>query len=161
MGIKRISAPDGTLLGRLREASETLAEALDWEPYAATHHLLTGGVMASKPIQPTTRYRMGPDAFGDDHPMTMEIPDPESATQQDLISAFNEERSRIAPPWNRNRRQRSRKSPKSERVAAFVKERPGMKSPRLLSEWNRLNPNEQYRSDSIMRRARRLANIAK
>jgi len=51
MGVKRISAPDGTLLGQLREASETLAAAVNWEPYAAVYHLLTGGIMSPKVIQ--------------------------------------------------------------------------------------------------------------
>ncbi len=58
MGIKRVFAPNRTLLGQLREASEYLAGMVHWKPYAAVHHLLTGGVISPAAIQATTKYRL-------------------------------------------------------------------------------------------------------
>jgi hypothetical protein len=159
MGIKRVSAPDGTLLGQLREASENLAGAAHWEPYAAVHHLLTGGIISPTAIQATTRYRIGQEVFGDTRNVTLEISDPASVTQHDLLTAFGEERSRIAPPWKGLNRRRSRTSPRSERVAAFVEETPRMSWTKRLTQWNRRNPNEQFRTDSAMKKAHSRARI--
>ena len=53
--IKRVQASDGTFLGRLQTDGEQLATALDWKPYTAVHHLLTGGVSSPSGVETTTR----------------------------------------------------------------------------------------------------------
>ena len=55
INIKRVQAPDGTFLGRLQGYGEQLATALGWKPYAAVHHLLTGGVSSPSGVETTTR----------------------------------------------------------------------------------------------------------
>ena len=150
VGIKRVHAPDGTLLGKLQGMAEQLANDLEWKPYAAVHHLLTGGVVSHAGVQATTRYRAGRESFGDSHPMTMVIPDPGSVTEGELIAAFRKERSEVAQPWAERPIKRARVSSKSERVAAFVAETVGMSWPDRINEWNLRNPEERFRTESAV-----------
>ena len=161
MGIKRVSAPDGTLLGQLREASETLAGAAHWKPYAAVHHLLTGGVISPAAIQATTKYRIGQESFGDPGHMTLEISDPKSVTHRDLIAAFREEQSNIAPPSKGLNRRRSRKASRSERVAAFVEQTPRMRWKERLDKWNCLYPQERFHTESAIKTAHWRASVSR
>ena len=90
--IKRVQAPDGTQLGLLQSKSEKLAKAANWEPYAAVHHLLPGGIVSPSAVQAKSRHRVGREVYGDSHLMTLEISDPTLVTQQDLIAAVSKER---------------------------------------------------------------------
>ena len=149
--IKRVPAPDGSTLARLRNMAEELADALGCESYAAVLHLLTGGILAPSAVRATFRYRLGRTVYGDTHPMKLEIFDPVSVTDEELLSAFREERS-IESPWNQPR-QRAGVALKSERVAAFVEEYPGMSWAERLAEWNQQNPEEPYRTESALKTA--------
>ena len=155
--VRRVQAPDGTLLGKLQSMGEHLAQALAWKPYAAIHHLLTGGVVSPTGVQATTRYRGGRQSFGDSHPMTLNIPDPGSVTNQELVTAFRKELSGIATPWSKQQRQRSRTSGKSERVAALVEETTNMPWGDRLQKWNLRNPEERFRTTSAIKQAYRRA----
>jgi len=155
--IRCVQAPDGTLLGKLQDKAEQLAKALAWEPYAAVHHLLTGGVVSSAGVRAITHYRVGKQSYGDSHPMTLTISDPESVTGQELTTAFRRERSNLAPPWNKDQRQRSRISTKSERVAAFVEETQEMPWEARFDEWNLRNPEDRFRTLSAIKQAYRRA----
>jgi len=154
VSIRRVQAPDGTFLGDLQSKAEQLAKALDWKPYAAVHHLLTGGVVSSAGVQATTRYRLGRQAFGDSHPMKLVMPDPGSVTEEELIASFRKERFEIAPPWAQERPiQRARVTSKSERVAALVAESPETSWDDRLNEWNLRNPEERFRTKSAIKQA--------
>ena len=155
--IKRVQAPDGTLLGRLQRMAEELAKSANWKPYAAVHHLLTGGIVAPSAVQATSQYRAGRQVFGDSHPIKLEISDTGSVTERDLITAFRRERSNFHAPGNQPPRQRARAASKSERVAAFLAETPGMSWSNRLREWNRRHPEERYRTSSPMKAAHRRA----
>jgi hypothetical protein len=157
--IKWVQAPDGTQLGRLQRMAEQLAKSANWKPYAAVHHLLTGGIMAPSAVQATSQYRAGRQVFGDSHPIKLEISDTGSVTERDLITAFRRERSSFHAPGNQPPRQRARAASKSERVAAFVAETPGMPWSNRLGEWNRRHPEERYRTDSAMKEAYRRATL--
>jgi hypothetical protein len=157
IGIKRVQAPDGTLLGRLQRMAEQLAKSANWKPYAAVHHLLTGGIMAPSAVQATSQYRAGRQVFGDSHPIKLEILDPDSVTEQALITAFRKERSHFHAPGKQPPRQRARAAAKSERVAAFVSETPGKSWSNRLKEWNHRHPEDRYRTASAMKEAYRRA----
>lgn len=152
-GIKRVHARDGTLLGSLQDMGEQLAEALDWTPHAAVHHLLTGGVVSSSGVQATTRYRAGRKSFGDSHPMTMTVSDPESVTARELIAAFQTERSEVAPPWQDRQVRRASVSSKSERVAAYVAKTPKLSWANRFKEWNLRNPEDRFRTLGAIKQA--------
>ena len=157
INIKRVYAPDGTLLGLLQDRAQELAKAADWEPYAAVHHLLTGGIIAPLGVQTSAQYRGGRKVFGDTHSMTLKIADPDSVTEQDLVAAFRKERTNTAPPWNQHwnqqPRQRARIAPKSERVAAFVEATPGLTWKNRIEKWNQKHPNDRFRTISAMKKA--------
>ena len=153
INIKRVQASDGTQLGLLQSNSEKLAKAANWEPYAAVHHLLTGGIVSHSAVQAKSRYRVGREVYGDSHLMTLEISDPTLATQQVLIAAFSKERSDNAPPWNERTQQRTRVAPKSERVAAFVERYPAKSWSERFVEWNKQNPDEHFRTESALKEA--------
>jgi hypothetical protein len=157
INIKRIPAYDGTLLGQLRVASERLAAMMNWDPLSATHHLLTGGVLAS-PIGATTRYRVGRDIFGDTDTMTLTIPDPDTVTKQNVVTAIQQARSHNRPPWMRRHRRRARVASKSERVAAFVEQTSGMTWAARLDGWNRRNPNDRFRTEDAIKKSYSRAN---
>jgi hypothetical protein len=155
--IKRVQAPDGTLLGRLQRTAEQLAKSANWKPYAAVHHLLTGGIVAPSAVQGTSQYRAGRQVFGDSHPIKLEISDTGSVIERDLITAFRRERSSFHAPGNQLLRQRARVASKSERVAALVAETPGISWSNRVGEWNRRYPEERYRTTSAMKEAYRRA----
>ena len=161
INIKRLQAPDGTFLGRLQGYGEQLATALDWKPYAAVHHLLTGGVSSHPGVETTTRYRSGRDSFGDDHTVTLVVPDPDSVTNNDLVNAYRKEKSRIVAPGGGNKPKRARAPSKSERVAAFVERTPGIPWRKRLDEWNRQYPDERFRTESAIKVAQSRASASK
>jgi hypothetical protein len=161
INIKRVQAPDGTSLGRLQGYGEQLATALDWKPYAAVHHLLTGGVSSPPGVETTIRYRTGRHSFGDDHKVTLVVSDPGSVTNNDLVNAYRKEKSRIVARGGGNQPKRARVSSKSERVAAFVEQTPGMPWKKRLDKWNRQYPDERFRTESAIKAAQSRASASR
>jgi hypothetical protein len=153
-GIKRVHAPDDTLLGRLRERAEDLSSVTGWEEHSAVHHLLTGGITAPDPIQVASSIRIGRQYFGNNHGVVLTISDPDSVTHQDIIAALRDARSNATPPWRRPRR-RARRASRSERVATLVKQTPRITWAARLEEWNRCFPEERFRTVSAMKEASR------
>jgi hypothetical protein len=153
INIKRVYAPDGTLLGKLRNKAEELSKATNWELHSALHHLLTGGLSAPYPVKIISSFRIGRHYHEDIHQMTLTISDPDCVPEQDLVTTFQKARSENLPPWRRRHRRRARVASKSERVAAFVEETPKMSWLARSEEWNRRFPNERFRTTSAMKQA--------
>ena len=151
--IKEAYAPDGTLLGRLRDTAAEIAKRLAWRPYAALHHLLTGGVVAHSSVQVSGRQRNGRQAFGDYRPMTLTISDPDTVTEKELTDAYRKAKSNNESPWSTGGRKRSRVASKAERVAAFVEGTTNLTWAGRLEEWNRLNPEDRYITVSGLKNA--------
>ncbi|MCZ6866076.1 MAG: hypothetical protein O7E55_01880 [Chloroflexi bacterium] len=153
MNIKRVWAPDGSMLGRLQGSAVELAKATKWEEFAAVHHLLTGGISAPQAVQATSHFRAGREAYGKRHRITVEILDPDSATHEDIIKAFKKTLSDPVPSALRRPRQRARVASRSALVATFVEETQGMSWRERLEEWNRRNPEQRFRTDSAIKQA--------
>jgi hypothetical protein len=153
IGLKRVHAPDDTLLGRLRGRAEDLIGVTGWQQHSAVHHLLTGGITARHPIKIASSIRLGREYYGDSHGMVLTISDPDSVTNQDTIAALQDARSIGVPPWRRRPLRRARPAARSERVAALVEQTPGMTWADRLEEWNRRNPSDRFRTADAIKKA--------
>ena len=153
--VKRIPAPRGSTLGRLRFAADQIAGRLGWNPHAAVHHLFTGLI----PDYPLIRTKSTINLLGKDRPLTskivLEILDPHSVTEQDVTKAYRQARDKFARLPGGSTKKRSRPSSKSARVAALVQETLGMMWSQRLVEWNRRYPKERYLTISAMKQAYR------
>jgi hypothetical protein len=150
--LKRIRADEGTVLGNLREASDRLAKATEWDQLAACHHLLTGGVM-SAPVGASPLNRFGEESFGGPI-VTIKVPDPFGVSADAVAAAFIEARASLwtaedCPP------QRATLSARHERLAALVEETPDAKWADRLALWNQRYPSERFSSSDSMGRAYR------
>jgi hypothetical protein len=153
ISLKRVHAPNDTMLGQLRSRAEELSQATGWKQHSVVHHLLTGGITARHSIQVASSIRIGREYFGENHWMVLTISEPDSVTNQGIIAALQDARSSGAPPWRRRPLRRARPAARSERVAALVEQTPGMTWADRLEEWNRRNPDDRFRTADAIKKA--------
>lgn len=152
--IRRVFAPDTTTLGRLQSKAGRLAKALQWEEYAAVHHLLTGGIVASSSgVAVATQIRGGREAYGDRNSIRLDISDVDAVTEQELLTAFRRGRADTVASVTGPTRRRGAMSPRSERLAGLVEDTPNMSWADRHREHSRRNPGDRYRTVHAMKQA--------
>ncbi len=148
--LKRVVVDDGTALGDLLGAAESIAKATGWSQLAAVHHILTGGVMSS-PVSAHAHDRWGRESFGGPV-INIEVLDPFGVSPEEVANAYGEARENIFRPGRAPRR-RARFSPKHERVASLVHETPEMTWSQRWAAWNERYPDQRFVTAEAMRRA--------
>ena len=148
-GIKHVPAPDGSPLGNLLVAIEEVSDMAGWDILAASHHLLTGGLM-SVPVRTTLRLH-GSRHTSPRAGITLDIEDLDGTTAAEVKRRFTEDRRHAT-----GGRQRGRPAPRNERLITFVEEHPVTWRERY-GLWNATYPDDRFVNLEAMARQYRRA----